>query len=47
MILYLLVSRIEEHNMKRVKEIEKIEKVKGIEIMGKIKKQIKAIREIK
>lgn len=47
MILYFLVSKVEEYNKGRVKKMKRIRKIKGIEKIKKVKKVKKAIVKIR
>ncbi len=46
-MLHLLVLKVEEHNMRKVRKIEKIGKIRGVERIKEMKGVEKAIREIK
>lgn len=47
MILYSLISKAEEHNMDRVRELEKMRKIRGVERIKEVKRVEKAIAEIR
>ena len=47
MILHLLVPRVGEHNMKRVRKMERIGKIKRVERIEGVRKVEEAIAEIR
>ncbi len=44
MMLHFLVSRVEEHNIGTVREVERMGRVKGVERMEKVRGAIGEIR---
>lgn len=47
MILQLLIPRVAEHNMRKVRKVEKMRKVREVEKIEKMREVEKTIREIR